>query len=53
MSKRYEKKTTDKKEIQKEEKKVGIGKAIVASLVTVASVAVFVITKGKFGSTKD
>ena len=52
MSKRFEKKGTDKKEIKKEEKKVGIGKAIAGVAGTVLSVALFIITKGKSGGTK-
>lgn len=52
MEKRFEKKNTDKKEIRKEEKKVGIGKAIVAGAGTLFSVALFIITKGKSGGTK-
>ena len=52
MEKRFEKKNTDKKEIRKEEKNVGIGKAIVAVAGTLISVALFIITKGKSGGTK-
>ena len=47
MAKRFEKKDTDKKEIKKEEKKIGIGKAIAAGAGTL-----FIITKGKSGGTK-
>ena len=52
MAKRFEKKNTDKKEIKKEEKKVGIGKAIAAGAGTLLSIALFVITKGKSGGTE-
>ncbi len=52
MAKRFEKKDTDKKEIKKEEKKVGIGKAIAGAAGTLLSVALFIITKGKSGGTK-
>lgn len=51
-AKRFEKKQPDKKEIKKEEKKVGIGKAIGAGLLTLVSIAIAIITKGKGGSTK-
>lgn len=47
MAKRFEKKNTDKKEIKKEEKKVGIGKAIAVGAGTLLSVGLFIITKGK------
>ena len=52
MAKRFEKKDTDKKEIKKEEKKVGIGKAIAAVGGTLLSAVFFIITKGKIGGTK-
>ncbi len=52
MAKRFEKKNTDKKEIKKEEKKVNIVKAIAGALGTVASFAIFIITKGKSGGMK-
>ena len=53
MAKRFEKKKPDTKEIKKEEKKVGVGKAIVGGLFAVGSVVLAVVTKGKFGgSTK-
>lgn len=48
MAKRFEKKDTDKKE----ERKVGIGKAIAAVGGTLLSAALFIITKGKSGGTK-
>lgn len=52
MVKRFEKKQTNKKEIKKEEKKVGVGKAIVAGAGMILSTALFIITKGKSGGTK-
>ena len=52
MAKRFEKKDTDKKEIKKEEKKIGIGKAIAAGAGTLLSVDLFIITRGKSGGTK-
>ena len=52
MAKRFEKKETDKREIKKEEKKVGISKAIAAGAGTLFSIALFIITKGKSGGTK-
>ncbi len=52
MAKRFEKKETDKKEIKKEEKKVGIGKAIAAGAGTLLSAALLIITKLKSGGTK-
>lgn len=48
-AKRFEKKQPDKKEIQKEEKKVNIGKAIGAGLLTLGGLVIAVITKGKHG----
>ena len=49
MAKRFEKKKTDKREFEKEEKKVGIGKAIAGAAGTILSVVLFVVTKGKHG----
>ena len=49
MAKRFEKMNPDKKGIKKEEKKIGVGKAIVGGLVTVGSIALAVVTKGKLG----
>lgn len=50
MAKRFKKKETDKTEFEKEEKKVNIGKFIFGGVLTIASTALFIITKGKFGS---
>lgn len=51
-AKRFEKKQPDKKEIQKEEKKVGIGKKIVGGLLALGGLVLTIVTKGKGGSTK-
>lgn len=52
MAKRFEKMNTDKKEIEKEEKKVKIGKAIVVALGAAAGAFISIIIKGKSGGTK-
>lgn len=52
MAKRFEKKSTDKKEILKEEKKVRGGKAIVTAVGSLLSVALLIIAKRKSGGTR-
>ena len=49
MAKRFEKKDTDKREIESEEKKVGIGKALASVGTFLLGAAVFILTKGKHG----
>lgn len=54
MAKRFEKKETDKSEIEQEEKKVGIGKIIASIGTFLLGTTVFIITKGEHGgSTKS
>lgn len=52
MEKRFEKKTTDKKEFKKDEKRISIGKKIIAGAGTLLSIGLFIITKGKSGGPK-
>lgn len=52
MATRFEKKNTDKKEIKKEEKRIGIGKALATGAGTLLGVVLLIITKGKSGGTK-
>ena len=49
MSQRFEKKETDKSEIEKEEKKIGIGKIITGVAITLFSATVLIFTNGKHG----
>lgn len=52
MEKRFEKKTTDKKEFKKEEKKINVGKKIAGAAGALLSIGLFIITKGRSGGPK-
>lgn len=53
MAKRFEKKKTDTRQIEKEEKKIGAIKVAVTIASTILGGVLFVVTKGHFGrSTK-
>lgn len=51
MAKRFEKKETDKSEIEREEKRIGIGKIVAGIGTFLLGTAVFIITKGEYGGT--
>ena len=51
MEKRFEKKQTNKKIIQTEEKKINKRKAIFTLVTTLASGVTLFVTKGRFGGT--
>ena len=54
MAKKFEKKKTDKKEINWKEKAIGTVKTVGGVLLTVVGIGVTLITKGKFnGPTKS
>ena len=54
MAKKFEKKKTDKKEINRKEKAIGTAKTVGGVILTVVGIGVTLITKGKFnGPTKS